>query len=72
MSANRLNHNVLLLVVLVVVLVLKLYPTLITELPFSIDSWPLIRQVELLVGNPDTIIWDDTLFDGYSYSLRFS
>lgn len=67
MSTNRLSHNVALLpVVLVVVLVLKLYPTLITGLPFSIDSWPLIRQVELLVENPNTIIWDDTLFDGYN------
>ena len=55
-----------LLLLLVVVLVLKLYPTFTTGLPFSIDSWPLIRQVKLLIENPTTIIFDDTLFDGYN------
>lgn len=60
------SRPVVLLLLLVIVLVLKLYPTLTTGLPFSIDSWPLIRQVKLLIENPTTVIFDDTLFDGYN------
>jgi hypothetical protein len=44
---------------------LRLYPTLLTGMPFSTDAWPLIRNTELLMENTP-IPLTSALFDGYN------
>ena len=44
---------------------IRLYPTIISGLPFSTDAWPLIRNTELLIANTPTPI-TDSVFDGYN------
>lgn len=46
-------------------MVLRLYPTLLTGMPFSTDAWPLIRNAELLMENTP-IPLNSALFDGYN------
>ena len=45
---------------------LRLYPTLLSGLPFSTDGWPLIRNAELLIKYTPTDIGNDKVFDGYN------
>jgi hypothetical protein len=44
---------------------LRLYPTLLSGLPYSTDGWPIIRNTELLIENTP-ISLDDAVFDGYN------
>jgi putative flippase GtrA len=53
------------LLVLAVASLLRLYPTLISGMPFSTDSWPPIRNTELLVEHTP-IRLNDEVFDGYN------
>ncbi len=46
--------------------ILRLYPTLITGMPFSTDSWPPIRNTELLIEHTPVDLGDDSVFDGYN------
>ena len=43
----------------------RLYPFIYSGLPFSIDSWPLIRDTELLIKY-SPIPLDNKIFDGYN------
>ena len=35
------------LIPLLIAVILRLYPTLITGMPFSTDGWPIIRNTQL-------------------------
>ena len=54
-----------LLIPLAIALSLRLYPTLITGMPFSTDGWPIIRNTELLIKNTP-IALNSNIFDGYN------
>jgi len=45
--------------------IMRLYPTLITGVPFSTDSWPPIRNTELLIERTPVDLGDG-IFDGYN------
>jgi hypothetical protein len=55
----------LLLTVVAAALAIRLYPTAVSGMPFSVDAWPLIRNTELLLQNTPTSIVTD-IFDGYN------
>ena len=44
---------------------LRLYPSLISEMPFSTDAWSPIKNAELLMQNTP-IALNDKIFDGYN------
>ena len=44
---------------------LRLYPAIVSGLPYSTDGWPIIRNTELLVKKTP-IGLDDEAFDGYN------
>ena len=48
-----------------IALALRLYPTIVSGLPFSVDAWPPIRNTELLIKHTP-IHLDDEIFDGYN------
>ena len=50
---------------LLIAFTLRLYPTLISGMPFSTDAWPLIRNTELLLQNTP-IPLNSNIFDGYN------
>jgi hypothetical protein len=54
-----------LLIPLLIALALRLYPTLISGMPFSTDAWPLIRNTELLMQNTPVPL-NSNIFDGYN------
>jgi len=54
-----------LIAVFLVSISLRIYPTIISGLPFSTDSWPLIRNAEKLVESSPTPL-NGKLFDGYN------
>ncbi|MEM1990056.1 MAG: hypothetical protein QW782_05430 [Candidatus Bathyarchaeia archaeon] len=54
------------ILLLVAALILRLYPTLVSGLPFSTDAWPLIRNTELLLEYTPINIGDEKVFDGYN------
>ena len=47
-------------------LLLRLYPMLISDMPFSTDAWPLIRNTELLLGHTPIHLGNNEVFDGYN------
>lgn len=53
------------LILLLIALSLRLYPTLISGMPFSTDGWPIIRNTELLMHNTP-IPLNSNIFDGYN------
>ena len=53
------------LIPLLIALSLRLYPTLITGMPFSTDGWPIIRNTELIIKNTP-IPLNSKIFDGYN------
>jgi uncharacterized membrane protein len=53
------------LVSLVVSVIFRIYPYLISGLPFSVDAWPLIRNAELLIANTPVNL-ESQIFDGYN------
>jgi hypothetical protein len=53
------------LLTLLITFALRLYPTLITAMPFSTDAWPLIRNTELLMQNTPVPLGTG-VFDGYN------
>jgi hypothetical protein len=52
-------------VICFVALAVRLYPSVISGLPFSVDAWPLISNTELLIKNTPLPI-TSLLFDGYN------
>lgn len=58
--------HILLFISLVVVLIARLIPTIITNTLFSTDSWPLLYNIKVLEKEPNANIFDDKLFDGYN------
>ncbi|MEM3739766.1 MAG: hypothetical protein QXP84_03125 [Candidatus Korarchaeum sp.] len=44
----------------------RIYPTLLSGLPFSTDAWPLIRNAEQLVRNTPVYLGNKDIFDGYN------
>jgi hypothetical protein len=57
---------------LFVAIAVRLYPTLISGMPFSTDGWPLIKNTEVLVNN-SPIPLSSSLLDNYnSYWLSIS
>jgi asparagine N-glycosylation enzyme membrane subunit Stt3 len=52
-------------VICLVAVAVRLYPTVVSGLPFSVDAWPLIRNTELLLQNTPTSI-TGLMFDGYN------
>jgi asparagine N-glycosylation enzyme membrane subunit Stt3 len=50
---------------LLIALVLRLYPYLVTGLPFAIDAWALIRNTELILEHTPVNL-DNQIFDGYN------
>ncbi|MGB9778233.1 MAG: hypothetical protein ACPLW8_02410 [Candidatus Bathyarchaeales archaeon] len=53
-------------IALLLSLSLRLYPTLLSGLPFSTDGWPLIRNAELLMNYTPVDIGSNKIFDGYN------
>jgi len=49
----------------VLALSIRLYPTTLSGLPFSTDSWPIVGNVKLLLEN-SPIKLDDPMMDGYN------
>lgn len=45
--------------------IIRLVPTLVTNQPFSTDTWPLMKLSRVLLENPEYKIWDDSLLGGY-------
>jgi putative flippase GtrA len=54
------------LIAFLVASIIRLYPTLITDMPFSTDSWPPIRNTELLIERTPVDLGDNGIFDGYN------
>jgi len=51
-----------------VAVLLRVYPYLISGLPFSVDSWPSIRYAELLLNNTPAPLDDENIFGSrYDY-----
>jgi hypothetical protein len=55
----------LLLLALMVAVTLRLYPTIESGMPFSVDAWSLIRNTELLTQNTPVPL-TSAMFDGYN------
>ncbi len=60
------NINMALLVILVVGVIARFTPMLITSNLFSTDVWPLYRDSSILLKEPGTSVWDDKVLDGYN------
>ena len=60
------TSKILLTLILVIALCLRLSFTVISNEPFSVDSWPLIRIAGKIQENPNIPIWFDEAFDGYN------
>ncbi len=58
-------RNKALFLVVFSALLIRLMPTLITNQPFSTDTWPLIRLGRALLSSPEYRIWDDSVLEGY-------
>jgi hypothetical protein len=56
---------ILILIPLIIALTVRLYPTLISGMPFSTDAWPLIRNTQLLLQNTPVPLGSG-IFDGYN------
>ena len=54
-----------LFIVLLIALSLRLYPTMISGMPFSTDAWPLIRNTELIIQNTPVPL-NSAIFDAYN------
>jgi|YelNatPaOPRAMG01_1025707.scaffolds.fasta_scaffold43139_2 hypothetical protein len=55
----------ILILLLLVAMGIRLYPTLISGMPFSTDAWPLIRNTKILLQNTPLPL-NSNLFDGYN------
>jgi hypothetical protein len=53
------------MLILIIALLLRLYPTLISGMPFSTDGWPIIRNTELLIENTPVSLTSG-IFDSYN------
>jgi len=51
---------------LIVAVALRLYPYLVSGMPFSLDAWGPIRNTELLLMNTPINLGDNKVFDGYN------
>lgn len=60
------REGIYICVPLVIAVALRLYPYLISGLPFSVDAWQPIRNTELLLENTPIHLGDDRVFDGYN------
>lgn len=59
------KHCSILVLVLLLALALRLYPTLVSGMPFSTDGWGPIRNAEIIVAHSPIDLRNETLFDGY-------
>ena len=59
------KKTLLILIPLIIALTLRLYPTSISGMPFSVDAWPLIKNTELLIQNTPIPLYSN-VFDGYN------
>lgn len=57
---------VYLIIIFSAALALRLYPTLLTGLPFSTDAWSPIRNTELIMEHTPVDLGNDSIFDGYN------
>lgn len=53
------------ILVVALAILIRLYPTIVTRMPFSIDAWPLLRDAEL-IGRYTPISLDDPRLDRYN------
>jgi hypothetical protein len=51
---------------LALAIIIRLYPTAISGLPFSTDGWGCIRNTELLIQQTPVSLGNSSLFDGYN------
>jgi len=58
-------RNKALFLVILTALLIRLTPTLITNQPFSTDTWPLVRLSRTLLSSPEYRVWDDSVLGGY-------
>lgn len=58
-------RNKALFLVILAALLIRLTPTLITNQPFSTDTWPLIRLSRTILSSPEYRVWDDSILGGY-------
>lgn len=54
-----------LFLIILAALIIRLIPTLVTNQPFSTDTWPLIRLSKVLLTNPECKVWNDSVLGGY-------
>ena len=59
------NQLLYVLIPLLIAVAIRLYPTLISGMPFSTDGWPLIKNTEILVNN-SPIPLSSNLLDSYN------
>ena len=55
----------ILLIIVLVALAIRLYPTAISAMPYSTDAWPLIRNTDLILQNTPTPL-NSGIFDTYN------
>ncbi len=63
---GRDRTNLYAALIILVSLVLRVYPTHISGMPFSTDAWPLIRNTERLVKATPTSLGGNPAFDDYN------
>lgn len=56
----------MLALIFVVACLVRLYPALVSGLPFSTDGWSCIRNSELLLQHTPASLSDNSVFDGYN------
>lgn len=61
----RKNQLLIILFLLLIAVAIRLYPTLISGMPFSTDGWPLIKNSEIFVNN-SPIPLSSSLLDSYN------
>ncbi|MCS7119591.1 MAG: hypothetical protein NZ952_00015 [Candidatus Bathyarchaeota archaeon] len=54
------------LIPLSIAILLRLYPTISSGQPFSVDAWSPIRNSELLIEHSPISLGEDKIFDGYN------
>ena len=56
----------MLALIFAVACLVRLYPALVSGLPFSTDGWGCIRNSELLLQHTPVSLSDNSVFDGYN------
>lgn len=66
------KSSLFIMIILLASMILRLYPTFISKLPFSTDAWPLIRNTEQLLKQTPTSLSNNPNFDDYNIYWPFS